>query len=73
MPNGEAKGMDDDEFDAEQLRKGTEVELEHTNDPEIGKEIAKDHLAEWNGKPYYDYLEEMENKMKKDKMEKDSK
>jgi hypothetical protein len=41
-----------------QLVKGIKVELEHTSDPKIAKEIALDHIAE---KPdYYDRLEDVE-------------
>lgn len=41
-----------------QLMKGIKVELEHTSDPKIAKEIALDHIAE---KPdYYDRLEDVE-------------
>jgi len=35
------KDVDADEFDA-----GEEVEMEHTDDPEIAGEIALDHLSE---------------------------
>ena len=37
------------------------TEREHTNNPQIALEIAKDHLAE--GDDYYDRLEDMEDKM----------
>lgn len=36
----------DADFDADQLQAGIEVEMEHTNEPDIAKEIAKDHLTE---------------------------
>jgi hypothetical protein len=36
----------DSKFDIQQLKAGTEVELEHTDDREIAKSIAKDHLHE---------------------------
>jgi phage portal protein BeeE len=55
----------DSNFDAEQLKKGIRVEKEHTTSEELAKEIAKAHLSE-NPK-YYDYLETMEEVMKKDK------
>ena len=48
----------DSEFDQEQLKKGIEVEKEHTDDIEIAKSIAKDHLSEC--KKYYVLLEKME-------------
>ncbi len=46
------------DFDQEQLAKGIKVEIEHTDDPSIAKEIAADHLAEIPD--YYDRLEKME-------------
>lgn len=42
----------------EQLVKGIEVEMEHTNDEDIAMEIALDHLYEIAD--YYDRLHEME-------------
>jgi len=53
-------------FDSRQLQKGIKVEMEHTDNPAIAREIASDHLAE--NPHYYDYLEEMENKMKKESL-----
>ncbi len=43
----------------EQLKKGIEVEMEHTNDPEKAREIALDHLTE--KADYYDALAKVEN------------
>ena len=40
------------------LKKGIEVESEHTNDPSIAKEIAMGHL--WEDPYYYDKLEKVE-------------
>jgi len=40
------------------LKKGIEVELEHTSDESIAKEIAIDHL--WEDPEYYDKLETIE-------------
>jgi hypothetical protein len=42
------------------LQKGIKVESEHTSDPQIAEEIAKDHLFE--DPKYYDKLEKMEEK-----------
>lgn len=42
----------------DQLDKGIEVELEHTNDKTIAKEIAKDHIYE--DPKYYDKLKTIE-------------
>lgn len=46
-----------------QLTKGIKVELEHTDDKEKATEIAMDHLSEFPD--YYDRLDKMENKAKK--------
>lgn len=51
------------DFDEEQLVKGIGVELEHTDNPYIAKEIALDHLTEHP--QYYEYLEKMEKEWKK--------
>ena len=45
--------------DPEQLRRGIDVESEHTKDPEVAKKIALDHLAEF--KNYYSLLDAMES------------
>jgi hypothetical protein len=66
IKGGLSSGMPDSMFDKNQLEKGVKVELEHTPNKNIAKEIAKDHLSE-NSK-YYDYLEDMEKKMKKEKI-----
>jgi hypothetical protein len=41
-----------------QLKKGIKVELEHTTDKNIAREIALDHIAEYVD--YYDRLEKVE-------------
>lgn len=46
IKGGIADGMSDELFDSVELEKGIKVELEHTDDEMIAKEIAKDHLAE---------------------------
>ena len=43
-----------------QLKKGIEVEREHTNNIEMAKEITMDHLFELPD--YYDRLEKIESK-----------
>jgi hypothetical protein len=48
----------DSDFDPDELAKGVKVESEHTNDKEVKKEIAKDHLTEDD--EYYDKLEKIE-------------
>jgi hypothetical protein len=47
-----------------QLKKGIEVELEHTDNKEKAREIAMDHLSEFPD--YYDRLEKMENNPSKE-------
>ena len=59
---GKHKDVPDEEFDSEQLNMGIEVEAEHTDDPELAKEIAKDHLAECPR--YYSLLSKMEKECK---------
>jgi hypothetical protein len=68
MKGGLADGKPDSAFPASAIAKGMKVESEHTNNPELKKEITKDHLEE--NKRYYDYLEDMEKKMKKTAFEK---
>lgn len=46
IPGGRASGMGPTQFDSEQLAIGQRVEMEHTRDPRIAREIAMDHLAE---------------------------
>jgi hypothetical protein len=43
---GRADSMDSRRFDPRQLRMGVQVEREHTDDPDIAREIAMDHLVE---------------------------
>lgn len=52
-----AKDLDDD-FDADELKMGIEVEKEHIDDERIAKGIAKAHLAEMPD--YYTKLKAME-------------
>lgn len=53
------------DFDRKALEAGIKVEMEHTNDPHMAKEIAMDHLEE--DPKYYEKLSKIEgvNKMKK--------
>jgi len=59
---GRANGKPDSDFDAKEIAKGMKVEREHSPDPEIQKEIAKDHLTE--SPRYYIELDKMEKKLK---------
>jgi 8-oxo-dGTP pyrophosphatase MutT (NUDIX family) len=60
VSGGKADGMSDDRFSDKQLRMGVTIEKEHTTNPRLAKEIAKDHLTE--DKNYYTHLKEMEDK-----------
>ena len=46
IPGGIDNGSPDSDFDPKQLEEGIDIEMEHTDDKEIAKEIAKDHLSE---------------------------
>jgi len=60
LPGGLADKMRDAVFAASALKAGTKVEMEHTDDPQLAKEVAKDHLAE--DPQYYKKLRKMEKK-----------
>lgn len=55
---GKHSDKQDEDFDAEQLAHGVEVEKEHTSNEMIAKMIAKDHLSEFPD--YYTGLKKME-------------
>ena len=46
LPGGAANNKPDSDFPADKLEEGAEHEREHTDNDEIAKEIAKDHLQE---------------------------
>lgn len=46
LKGGEADNVSEDKVNKKQLDMGQKVEMEHTDDPEIAREIARDHLAE---------------------------
>jgi hypothetical protein len=54
-----------EKIDPKQIKKGIEVEMEHTDDKEIAEKIAMDHLNE--DPRYYVFLESMEKLMKETK------
>jgi len=49
------------EFIQSQLNKGIEIEKEHTNNDEIAREIAMDHISEYPN--YYEELNKLEDKL----------
>ena len=58
IKGGKADKMKPSDFDAEQLKIGTEHEMEHTDDKSVAQEIAMDHLSE--DKDYYRKLKQIE-------------
>ena len=56
---GKHNDIPDEDFDPEQLSMGIEVEKEHTDNEDIAKAIAKDHLSEIPN--YYTKLKAMES------------
>jgi len=58
VPGGLAEGKKPEDFDAKALAKGQDVEMEHTDDPNVAREIAMDHLTE--DPDYYEKLETIE-------------
>lgn len=54
--------LPDSLFNSKWLAIGTKIEMEHTNDSEIAKQIAKSHLHEFSN--YYKYLPKLEKAMK---------
>ena len=62
IPGGRADDKTPDDYEKSQMEKGKSVEFEHTDDPEIAKEITMDHLEEFG--EYYTGLKNMENLLK---------
>lgn len=58
LVGGRADGVSAKEFPAKEVIKGSIHETEHSSDPQIALETAKDHLAE--DTKYYNKLEKME-------------
>lgn len=58
IPGGKADDRTSDEFDPKELEMGIKVEREHTDDPKLAEEIARDHLVELPD--YYSRLLKME-------------
>jgi hypothetical protein len=59
LPGGRAEGKPLKDFDPKQLSMGIKIELEHTDDEDLAREIAMDHLAEIPD--YYTRLKRMES------------
>lgn len=61
LPGGKASKMKPADFDPKELELGIKTEMEHTNNKDLAKEIAMDHLAEFPN--YYTELLKMEKKL----------
>lgn len=59
LPGGAADNKPDSDFSASKLEEGAEHEREHTNNGQIAKEIAKDHLQE--DPAYYEKQKEVKH------------
>jgi len=62
---GLSKGKKPKDFNKTQLKVGTKVEMEHTNNKTLAQRIAMDHLTEYPD--YYKELKKMESKLDKRK------
>lgn len=58
IPGGLSDTKRPEDFDEEAVAEGARVEMEHTNDPAIAREIARDHLTE--NPAYYRKLKQVE-------------
>jgi hypothetical protein len=59
IPGGLSDGKNPEDFDQKALAEGMKIEMEHTSDKEIAKEIAMDHLTE--DPDYYKKLKAIED------------
>ena len=64
LPGGLADKSKPSDYRTDQIDKGVEIEMEHTDSKEVAKEIAMDHLDEFGN--YYTELEEMEEKLEEE-------
>lgn len=60
---GKADDKPASKYPDSQIQKGVKIEMEHTNDKGLAREISRDHLEE--NKKYYTHLEKMEKDMDK--------
>lgn len=70
-PGGKADKKQLKDFPKDQIAMGQKIEMEHTNDPALAREISMDHLDEF--KDYYTRLRKMEDEAKKAKGETEKK
>jgi hypothetical protein len=50
--------------DKNQLKIGAKIEMEHTKSKAVAERIARQHLCEFKGKPYYTELIKLEKRLK---------
>lgn len=67
LKGGKADNMPDSKFDKNKLKSGQQHEREHTKDPNLAKEIAKDHIVE--DPKYYDKLKKIEGDTKNEALD----
>lgn len=60
---GKHNDIPDSKFNSKELKMGIKIEAEHTDDSDVAKRIAKDHLFEFPD--YYTRLKKMEDEAKK--------
>jgi hypothetical protein len=60
LPGGIADNMPDNKFNKKKLQHAQKHEMEHTTNPTIAKEVAKDHMTE--DENYYKKVEKIEKK-----------
>jgi predicted ABC-class ATPase len=63
LKGGLADKTDPKKYNKENLQKGTEMEMKHTNDRLVAQRIAMDHLEEHPD--YYKHLQKMEKNLTK--------
>lgn len=67
LKGGKADNIPDSKFDKMELKLGQKHEKEHTKDPNLAKEIAKDHIVE--DPKYYDKLAKIEGDTKNEALD----
>lgn len=64
LPGGQADNVPDTKFNKKKLDDAQKHEMEHTTNPAMAKELAKDHMAE--DEDYYEKLKKIEKKSEVD-------
>lgn len=63
IPGGLADKTPPSRFNPKAVAKGQKVEMEHTNNPTVAREIARDHLQE--NRRYYTLLAQVEDQFER--------